>query len=125
MGILYLFFGAFPLVFENNHGFNLWQTGLTFTGMTVGMTSAALTGKIWINIRENLIAKNEIATGIEGKSEPEFRLPSVIAGSVLVSVGIFWFGWTSMSYVHCKSVNRIIFSPLFSVSKKGVNDDAC
>jgi cobalamin biosynthesis protein CobD/CbiB len=37
LGVLYLFFGAFELVFENNHHFNLWQTGLSFTGLFVGM----------------------------------------------------------------------------------------
>lgn len=25
LGVLYLFFGAFEVVFENNHNFNLWQ----------------------------------------------------------------------------------------------------
>lgn len=37
LGILYLFFGAFPLVFANNHGFNLWQVGLTFLGLAIGI----------------------------------------------------------------------------------------
>ena len=32
LGILYLFFGCFPLVFENNHGFQAWQVGLSFLG---------------------------------------------------------------------------------------------
>jgi hypothetical protein len=40
LGVVYLFFGAFDLVFLNNHGFNLWQIGLTFNGMTVGMMIA-------------------------------------------------------------------------------------
>ena len=40
LAILYLFFGAFPLVFMNNHGFNLWQTGLTFCGIGLGMCIA-------------------------------------------------------------------------------------
>ena len=30
LGVLYLWFGAFELVFENNHGFELWQVGLTY-----------------------------------------------------------------------------------------------
>lgn len=37
LGILYLFFGAFPLVFAANHDFNLWQVGLTFFGMAMGI----------------------------------------------------------------------------------------
>jgi hypothetical protein len=33
--------------------------------------------------------------GEEGKSEPEFRLPQVMLGSVLVPVGLFWFAFTA------------------------------
>lgn len=40
LAILYLFFGAFPLVFENNHGFKLWQTGMAFIGIGLGMVMA-------------------------------------------------------------------------------------
>jgi hypothetical protein len=36
LGILYLFFGAFPLVFSTNHNFKEWQIGLTFLGLIVG-----------------------------------------------------------------------------------------
>ena len=32
LGILYLFFGAFAMVFQNNHGFTIAQTGLSFLG---------------------------------------------------------------------------------------------
>lgn len=30
LGVLYLFFGAFEIVFEENHGFNLWYAGLFY-----------------------------------------------------------------------------------------------
>ena len=36
LGVLYLFFGAFEVVFVENHHFNLWQVGLSFTGLLVG-----------------------------------------------------------------------------------------
>ena len=36
LGVLYLFFGAFQIVFAKNHGFTLWQVGLSFTGLLVG-----------------------------------------------------------------------------------------
>ena len=41
LGILYLFFGAFSLIFGNVYGFNLWQTGLAFLGIMVGMLAAS------------------------------------------------------------------------------------
>lgn len=55
LGILYLFFGAFPLVFEGVFGFNLWQTGLTFLGLLVGMVSASAVNNVWAKIRARLI----------------------------------------------------------------------
>lgn len=94
LGILYLFFGAFPLVFEGVYGFNLWQTGLTFLGMLLGMLSAALSSGFWVKVRARLIERNG------GKLEPEFRLPAVIVGSMFVTVGLFWFAWTTFSWVH-------------------------
>jgi hypothetical protein len=94
LGILYLFFGAFPLVFENNHGFNLWQVGFTFLGLFVGMLLAGCSAEFWRTYRLKLTEKNG------GKTEPEFRLPATIFGSFLVSIGLFWFAWTTFPWVH-------------------------
>ncbi|RMY75434.1 hypothetical protein D0862_13931 [Hortaea werneckii] len=47
LGIIYLFFGAFALIFENNHGFNQWQTGLTFLGIFVGMVIGVNCDPLW------------------------------------------------------------------------------
>ncbi|KAL2756025.1 hypothetical protein ACRALDRAFT_1042925 [Sodiomyces alcalophilus JCM 7366] len=100
LGVLYLFFGAFPLVFTNTHGFNLWQVGLTFNGMIVGMVIAAASDPVWQRIRDGLVARLERESGTQGGSEPEFRLPPVICGSVLVTIGLFMFGWTLFPWVH-------------------------
>jgi hypothetical protein len=42
----------------------------------------------------------EAETGIQGSSEPEFRLPPAIAGALLVPAGIFMFGWSAYPWVH-------------------------
>ena len=52
LGIQYLFFGAFDIVFRNNHNFELWQIGLTFSGISVGMLAAVATGP-WYVERKN------------------------------------------------------------------------
>lgn len=100
LGILYLFFGAFPLVFEGNHGFTLAQTGLTFLGIFVGMVIAAATDPLWHKNYERLIKQREDATGEVGGSEPEYRLPPSIAGAIIVPIGLFMFAWTTYSSVH-------------------------
>ncbi|KAJ0160849.1 putative drug/proton antiporter YHK8 [Colletotrichum tanaceti] len=109
LGILYLFFGAFPLVFTNIHGFNLWQVGLTFLGILVGMFLAAATDPLWHHIRSRLMADLEKETGVEGASEPEFRLPPVICGAFLCPIGIFWFGWS----LHVHWIMPVIGSAIF------------
>ncbi|KAK2014201.1 major facilitator superfamily transporter [Colletotrichum eremochloae] len=116
LGILYLFFGAFPLVFGNVHGFNLWQVGLTFMGILVGMFVAAATDPLWHHIRSRLIADLEKKTGVEGASEPEFRLPAVICGAFLCPIGIFWFGWS----LHLHWIVPIIGSAIFGAGYVGV-----
>ncbi|CAD0087715.1 unnamed protein product [Aureobasidium vineae] len=107
LGILYLFFGAFPLVFENNHGFVLWQTGLTFIGIFVGMVTGVSCDPIWKKNYRRLVTKNG------GVSEPEFRLPPTILGAILVPIGLFGFGWTTYSSVHW--IVPIVFSGIFGL----------
>ncbi|RGP60848.1 hypothetical protein FLONG3_10700 [Fusarium longipes] len=100
LGILYLFFGAFPIVFGNIYGFNLWRVGLSFLGILVGMVAAAGLDPVWHRIRSNLIRKLNSETGIQDSSQPEFRLPPAIVGAVIVPIGIFMFGWSCYPWVH-------------------------
>ncbi|KAG6178292.1 hypothetical protein E4U36_006538 [Claviceps purpurea] len=114
LGILYLFFGAFPLVFGGaNHGFNAWQIGLSFTGIMVGMVLGVMTDPLWYRVRSKLVDKLEAETGVQGASEPEFRLPPAIMGSLLVPAGILMFGWSSFPWVHW--IVPIIGSCIFAV----------
>jgi hypothetical protein len=83
LGILYLFFGAFPLVFGNNHGFTISQVGLTFLGLFVGMMLGISGDPLWRRYYQRLVIRNQ------GRSEPEFRLPSTVAGALIVPVGLF------------------------------------
>jgi hypothetical protein len=100
LGILYLFFGAFPLVYSTNYGFNLWQTGLSFVPISVGLFFATLSDPIWHRIRSKLVAKLEKETGIKGRTEPELRLPPAVCGAVLAPVGVFIFAWTCYPQIH-------------------------
>ncbi|KAF9763551.1 hypothetical protein IL306_003091 [Fusarium sp. DS 682] len=100
LGILYLFFGAFHLVFGDVYGFNLWQTGCSFLGILVGMLLAACLDPLWHRTRNNLIRKLSEDAGVEANSEPEFRLPPAILGGIIVPVGIFMFAWSCYTWVH-------------------------
>lgn len=100
LGILYLFFGAFNLVFVQVYGFELWQVGMSFLGITVGMLVAVGQDPLW---RRNYarLERNHIASvGEKGDSMPEWRLPPAIAGAPPVTIGIFIFAWTAYPHVH-------------------------
>ncbi|PGH19034.1 hypothetical protein AJ79_00068 [Helicocarpus griseus UAMH5409] len=113
LGILYLFFGAFNLVFTTIHGFSLYQVGLSFIGLFVGMLFAISSDPLWRKNYARLIRKREKETGKSGEFEPEWRLPPAIAGAPLVSVGIFIFAWTTYRHVHW--IAPIIGSALFGM----------
>ena len=89
LGVLYLFFGAFEVVFTTNHGFELWQVGLSFTGLLVGQLVAIATDSLWHKNYLRLVRKKEEKDGESGGSEPEYRLPPAIAGGILVPIGTY------------------------------------
>jgi hypothetical protein len=113
LGILYLFFGAFQVVFQGNYGFTLAQTGMSFLGILVGMVLSLATDPLWQRNYRRLIKQREETTGEVGGSEPEYRLPPTIAGAFLVPLGLFMFAWTTYSSVHW--IVPIIGSAIFGM----------
>lgn len=99
LGILYLFFGAFALVFSSVYNFNLWQVGLSFLGISTGMLLAIATDPLWHYLYLHQLDRRERRTGSR-TSEPELRLPSSIVGGWFCAVGLFWFGWTIYPGIH-------------------------
>jgi multidrug resistance protein len=93
-GILYLFFESYPLVFGVNHGFNLWQVGLCFSGIVIGVLLSIPIDPIWTAI----IRRQEKKT--PGKVGIEYQLPPILVGSLLTPIGLFWFAFTSYPSVH-------------------------
>ncbi|KAJ7049929.1 MFS general substrate transporter [Mycena amicta] len=94
LGILYLFFQAFPLIFEKGHHFNVQMTGLTFLGIGLGM-SIGLVTQPWWNRR---IARVAAANG--GKAPPEELLVMGQVGGILVPISMFVFAFTTYPHVH-------------------------
>lgn len=98
--VLYMCFSAFALVFGNNHGFNLWQIGLTFLGLAVGNVIACFCNPLWHKHWMRSIAREKARYGAEYKPQPELRLPPAIVGGPMLTAALFWFAWTSYSSVH-------------------------
>ncbi|KAH7882587.1 major facilitator superfamily domain-containing protein [Phlebopus sp. FC_14] len=90
LGILYLAFQAFPIIFQTKHNFNIEMTGLTFLGKTLIAAQASFTSRLFA--RE--------AAKFDGNPPPEVRLIMGQVGGVLVPISLFWLAFTTYSHVH-------------------------
>lgn len=87
-GLLYLFLTAYPFVFQGVYHMTPGVAGLTFLGMVTGQVIAGIVVLLQQPWYQRKLAANN------GVPVPEWRLPSVIAGGVAFSAGLFWFGWS-------------------------------
>ncbi|PWN46595.1 MFS general substrate transporter [Violaceomyces palustris] len=91
LGILYLLFEAFPIVFEK-HGFQLQEVGMTFIGIGVGMALALSSMPYWSKRYDRAVMESG---GRGGQAQPEERLPVGMVGAILMPLGMFWFSFTT------------------------------
>ncbi|EIW61904.1 MFS general substrate transporter [Trametes versicolor FP-101664 SS1] len=94
LGILYLAFQAFPIIFEDVHGFNVQQTGLSFLGIGIGMFAALGTQPYW----NGLFARQTIQ--YKGNAPPEVRLIIAKVGAIIAPLGLFILAFTTYKQVH-------------------------
>ncbi|KAK7018861.1 RNA polymerase II-associated protein [Favolaschia claudopus] len=94
LGILYLMFQAFPIIFEQGHHFNVQSTGLTFLGIGLGMVIGLATQPFW----NRLAAREAVKHG--GRAPPETLLIMGQAGGILVPLALYWFAFTTYPHVH-------------------------
>ncbi|KAL8654466.1 MAG: hypothetical protein Q9226_003425 [Calogaya cf. arnoldii] len=87
-GLLYLFLTAYPIVFQQIHGFNPGVGGLPYFGMILGQ----LTAGVYIALTQPSYNRKLEANG--GVPIPEWRLFPVILGGISFTAGLFWFGWS-------------------------------
>ncbi|WRT65985.1 uncharacterized protein IL334_002936 [Kwoniella shivajii] len=94
-GILYLNFAAYPIVFQQGHGWNVGIGGLAFLGVLIGTVLSVIVSIVWVNPQYVKTAKRK-----GGRAEPEDRLPSAIWGGGLIVLGLAGFAATDGPNVH-------------------------
>ncbi|KAJ7368887.1 major facilitator superfamily domain-containing protein [Mycena albidolilacea] len=94
-GIYFLMFATFSSLFAGTYGFTTGTGGLAYLGLGVGFIAAtAFSARSANGVYIHLAKKNG------GKGEPEMRIPPLILGSLIVPIGLFWYGWSAEAKIH-------------------------
>jgi hypothetical protein len=95
-----MFFGAFPIVYQEMRGWNEGVGGLAFLGLAVGM----IIGLAYT------ILDNRRYQKLGTRATPESRLPPAMLGAVVLPASMFAFAWTNAPEIHW-SVSIILSAP--------------
>lgn len=96
-GILFLFQNSVTQVFESLYGFGTFQTTLIQLALSVGAVIGTIINPIQDRLYLRTANKNKEKPG---KPIPEARLYFAVPGSLIFTVGLFWYGWSSYTHVH-------------------------
>ncbi|BGP30492.1 hypothetical protein JCM10296v2_002247 [Rhodotorula toruloides] len=94
-GILYLFFGAFTIIYQQERGWSPGVGGLPFISVGLGMVLAVVA-----NVYDNKRYVRKLVAGGGVPLAPEARLPLCCVGGVVLPIGLFAFAWTTLPHVH-------------------------
>jgi len=89
-GFLYILLTTITEVFETAYYFSQGEAGLAYLGLSLGMVTGVLlcvgTSDWWLKRQ---------AASHDGQMKPEYRLPPMVLGGVLIPIGLFVYGWTA------------------------------
>ncbi|KAK3309750.1 major facilitator superfamily domain-containing protein [Chaetomium strumarium] len=88
-GLLYMFFVAYPIIFQARKGYSAGTTGLMFIPLAVGVILSACCSPFVNRHYLSLVAKHN------GKPPAETRLIPMMCSCWFIPVGLFIFAWTS------------------------------
>ncbi|TGO68147.1 hypothetical protein BOTNAR_0029g00150 [Botryotinia narcissicola] len=94
-GIMYLVLSTFPGLWEGVYNESVGMGGLNYISLGVGFfLGTQICAPVQDRIYRELKARNN------GVGKPEFRVPLMIPGALLVPVGLFWYGWSAQAKTH-------------------------
>jgi multidrug resistance protein len=93
-GLLYMFFVAFPVVYQEGKGYSASITGLMFIPLAIGVVLSAACAPIVNNHYLKMSQK------YNGNPPAEIRLIPMMVSCWFIPIGLFIFAWTSYRELH-------------------------
>lgn len=94
-GLMYLVLSTFPALWENVYHESIGIGSLNYIALGVGFfigvqCVAPLNDAIYRRLKR----------GNQNIGRPEFRIPLMIPGALLIPIGLFWYGWSAQAQTH-------------------------
>ncbi|KAF2228986.1 putative MFS multidrug transporter [Viridothelium virens] len=106
-GIMYLVLSTFPTLWTTMYHENNGIGGLNYISLGIGFffgtqISAPINDRIYRRLKKR---NNNVG-------RPEFRVPLMFPGSLLVPIGLFWYGWSAQAHIHwiMPNIGAVIFA---------------
>ncbi|KAK9313992.1 major facilitator superfamily domain-containing protein [Lipomyces starkeyi] len=94
-GMLFLVLSTFPTLWTGRYQESSGISSLNYVALGVGFfIGAQFSAPLNDCIFRRLKARNK------GLEKPEYRVPLMVPGSMLVPVGLFWYGWSAQMHTH-------------------------
>ncbi|OLN95779.1 putative transporter C1529.01-like protein 1 [Colletotrichum chlorophyti] len=109
-GLMYLVLSTFPALWRGDYGQSTGISGLNYISLGLGFflgaqTCAPLQDRIYAALKRRYVPDG-------GPGRPEFRVPMMVPGALLVPTGLLIYGWTAQRHTHWIGPN--IGATLFS-----------
>ncbi|KAH0544589.1 hypothetical protein FGG08_001238 [Glutinoglossum americanum] len=108
-GLIYLVLSTFPTLWEGTYGESVGVGGLNYLSLGVGLFFGA---QICAPLQDRVYRYLKKTRSPSGSGSPEFRVPLMIPGSVMVPIGLFWYGWSAHAKLHwiMPNIGAVIFT---------------
>ncbi|KAI9837946.1 MAG: hypothetical protein M1837_002654 [Sclerophora amabilis] len=106
-GLIYLVLSTFPVLWEERYGESIGIGGLNYISLGLGFFLGAQGCANGTDRIYRILKKRN-----NGVGQPEFRVPLMIPGAVLVPVGLFLYGWSAQYHTHwiVPNIGALIFA---------------
>jgi MFS family permease len=92
-GTLFFVLTSYATIWTKKYGQSVTISGVHYIALVIGYTIAAqggarITDKVWKHLKAKA----------GGQTAPEYRVPLMIPGLMLIPVGLFWYGWAAEAH---------------------------
>ncbi|KAJ6583884.1 MFS polyamine transporter, partial [Mycena vulgaris] len=94
-GVFYLFLTSMPLMFQGTYGESVGISGLNYLALGIGVTGASQINARFMDYIFGYLKKKN-----GGAGEPEYRLPSMVPGTIFLPAGLLITGWAVQAHGH-------------------------